>query len=68
MRDTGVRHLPVVAGDDVVGMISMRDVLDVVRREQTAHRGRLTFDLGFRPGASRIRRTQSPPTLIAGSA
>jgi CBS domain-containing protein len=37
-RDTGVRHLLVVAGDDVVGMISMRDVLDVVRREQTAHR------------------------------
>ena len=34
-RDTGVRQLPVVAGDDVVGMVSMRDVLDVIRREQT---------------------------------
>ena len=38
MRDTGFRHLPVVAGEDVVGMVSMRDVLDVVRREQAAHR------------------------------
>jgi CBS domain-containing protein len=38
MRDTGVRHLPVVAGHDVVGMVSMRDVLDVVRREQAGHR------------------------------
>jgi CBS domain-containing protein len=37
MGNTGVRHLPVVAGHDVVGMISIRDVLDVVRRGQTPH-------------------------------
>ncbi len=38
MRTTGVRHLPVVAGHDVVGMVSIRDVLDVVHRELAARR------------------------------
>jgi CBS domain-containing protein len=31
MLATGVRHLPVVAGHEVVGMVSMRDVLEVCR-------------------------------------
>jgi CBS domain-containing protein len=29
MLDEGVRHLPVMAGADLVGIVSMRDVLRV---------------------------------------
>ncbi|MBN2624506.1 MAG: CBS domain-containing protein [Acidimicrobiales bacterium] len=32
MLDTGVRHVPVVVGHDALGMVSIRDVLDVVAR------------------------------------
>jgi CBS domain-containing protein len=34
MFETGVRHVPVVAGREVIGMVSMRDVLDTVRTER----------------------------------
>lgn len=40
MLQTGVRHLPVVVGHQVVGMVSMRDVLDVVRSDQTEGEGK----------------------------
>lgn len=35
MFETGVRHVPVVAGREVIGMVSMRDVLDSVHTERT---------------------------------
>jgi CBS domain-containing protein len=39
MLDTGIRHVPVVVGHDVVGMVSIRDVLDVIRSDQTRDAG-----------------------------
>jgi CBS domain-containing protein len=39
MLDTGIRHVPVVVGHDVVGMVSIRDVLDVIRSDQTKDAG-----------------------------
>ncbi|HET6953731.1 MAG TPA: CBS domain-containing protein [Acidimicrobiales bacterium] len=33
MLETGIRHVPVVAGREAVGMVSIRDVLDVVVSE-----------------------------------
>lgn len=36
MLETGIRHVPVTVDHQVVGMVSMRDALDVVRSQQTA--------------------------------
>jgi signal-transduction protein with cAMP-binding, CBS, and nucleotidyltransferase domain len=30
----GIRHVPVLAGGDVIGMVSIRDVLEVARNDQ----------------------------------
>jgi CBS domain-containing protein len=34
MLRAGIRHVPVLAGGDVLGMVSIRDVLEVVRNDQ----------------------------------
>jgi CBS domain-containing protein len=34
MRDRRIRHLPVVDGDTVLGMISIRDLMDLIITEQ----------------------------------
>jgi len=43
MHDRGIRHLPVVAGRDVIGVLSVRDLL----REIVAHHERVIKDLEF---------------------
>lgn len=40
-RRTGFRHLPVVHGTRVIGMISVGDVVKETMREQTRHNGYL---------------------------
>lgn len=35
MLETDVRHVPVMAGHDVIGMVSIRDVLDAARQRDT---------------------------------
>jgi CBS domain-containing protein len=34
MLRAGIRHVPVLAGGDVIGMVSIRDVLEVARNDQ----------------------------------
>jgi CBS domain-containing protein len=39
MIEAGIRHVPVVAGIDVIGVVSMRDVLDALRSDVRAAGG-----------------------------
>ncbi|HLW26664.1 MAG TPA: CBS domain-containing protein [Kiloniellales bacterium] len=53
MRANGVRHLPVVDGQNIVGMVSIRDLFAVVLDETTddlRQRDMLLFDTGYGTG------------------
>ena len=50
MRANGVRHLPVVDGQQIVGMVSIRDLFALVLDETTddlRQRDLLLFDTGY---------------------
>ncbi len=53
MSDRGYRHLPVVEGDQLVGIVSIRDIFDAVKKElegDLAQRDQLIFDTGYGTG------------------
>ena len=53
MRERGYRHLPVVHGDTVIGMVSVRDLYDTVLSEledDIRERDAFIHGLGYGPG------------------
>ena len=55
LREAGIAHLPVVDGDDLVGMLSLYDVIDFTTRGGTKSQGGSSGSFGSRGGGSQSR-------------
>ncbi len=55
LREGGIAHLPVVDGDDLVGMLSLYDVIDFTTRGGTKSQGGSSDGFGSRGGGGQNR-------------
>jgi len=55
LREAGVAHLPVVDGDDLVGLLSLYDVIDFTTRGGNRSQGGSSNGFGGRSGGGRTR-------------